>query len=129
MRRYKKNDKHKRGASGEGPPRWFPSRDSLCPDDIDTKLAQELLDDGVCGADAAHPNARAIYAMHEGQFYKAYCEGTEAPSQGQRDEVWHGYPVRKELVPRQVPSRVLREFVKRGRLSRAEYKTLLGNAK
>lgn len=123
-RRYRKNDKHKRGTSGDGPPRWFPSRDTLCPDDISTALAQELLNGGVEGADEAHPGARALYAMYQGEFYKAYCEGTDGP-----DEVWHGYPVRRELVPRQVPARVLREFVRRERLTAAEYRKLLGGAK
>lgn len=127
-RRYKKNDKHKRGTSGGGPPRWFPSRDSLCPDDFSTALAQELLNESVDGVDEAHPGARALYAMHQGEFYKAYCEGTE-PGEDGPVEVWHGYPVRRELVPHQVPCRVLREFVRRGRLTRSEYKKLLGDAK
>lgn len=129
-RRYKPNDKHKRGAAGQGPPRWFPSRDTLCPDDFPLALAQDLLEDAVEGADRAHPDARALYSMHEGEFYKAYCEGTE-PVDGEEEtvEVWHGYPVRREVVPRQVPSRVLREFVRRGRLSRPEYKKLLGSAR
>lgn len=125
---YRKNDRHKRGTCGSGPPRWLPSRDSLCPDDFDTSLAQALLDEAVDGADPSHPDARAVYAMHEGSFYKGYCEGTlEDPEMG-IVEIWHGYPVRRDLVPRQVPCRVLREFVRRGRLSSAEYKKLLGSA-
>lgn len=128
-RRYKPNPKHKRGTSGEGPPRWFPSRDALCPDDLSHAAAQALLRDGVDGVDLAHPDARAVYAMFEGVFFKAYCEGTETLRDGTEVEVWHGYPVRRELVPRQVPCRVLRKFVVDGRLSRAEYKKLLGDAK
>ena len=128
QRRYKKNDKHKRGAGGEGPPRWFPSRDALCPDHLDVSLAQLLLEEAVEGTDLAHPDARAVYSLHDGQFFKGYCEGTvDDPVQGPM-ELWHGYPVRRELVPRQIPARVLREFVRRGRLSRAEYKSLLGSA-
>ncbi|NOY27495.1 MAG: hypothetical protein GXP62_16655 [Oligoflexia bacterium] len=127
-RHYKKNTKHKRGTSGEGPPRWFPSRDSLCPDEIDEALAQELLDGGVDGADLAHPDARAVYAIYEGVFYKAYAEGVEPDREHGNVEVWHGYPVRRELVPRQVPAKVLRTFVKAKRLSRPEYKKLLGSA-
>jgi hypothetical protein len=126
---YRKNDKHKRGTSGEGPPRWFPSRDSLCPDDLPMSVCRQLLEDPVDGADPAHPSAKALYAMHNGEFYKAYCEGTERDDVGEQVEVWHGYPVRRELVPRQVPSRVLREFMRRGQLTRAEYQALLGSAR
>jgi|SRR5690554_1024626 len=121
---YEGNPKHKRGVSGDGPPRWFPSRDSLCPDDIDIERAQELLDGAVSGADAAHPDARARYTMHQGRFFKAYC--TEV-----RDdiEVWHGYPVSENLVQEQIPARVLRKFIARGDLSKADYKRLVGSAK
>ncbi len=79
-------------------------------------------------ADPAHPNKRAMYAMHEGTFYKAYCHQSAVDEAAERVEVWHGYPVRRELVSAQVPCRVLREFVRRGRLTRAEYKNLLGSA-
>jgi len=128
-RRYEPNAKHKRGACGDGPPRWFPSRDSLCPDDFSLEVAQELLDDGVEAADASHPNNRAVHAMHSGSFYKAYSHHSEAEGTPEEGEVWHGYPVRRELVPTQVPCRVLREFVKRGRLTQAEYKKLIGSAR
>jgi len=93
-------------------------------------LPKSSLDDAVEGADPAHPDARAVYVMHRGAFYKGYCEGMEPQDGGEGEiEVWHGYPVRRKLVPRQVPSRVLREFVRRGRLSRPEYKKLLGSAR
>lgn len=128
VRCYEKNDKHKRGASGDGPPRWFPSRDSLCPDDIDMILARELLDEAVDGRCAAHPDGRALFALHDGGFYKAYCSEVRQTPKG-LEEVWHGYPVRRELVPTQIPARVLRTFVRRGKLSRHEYKTLLGSAR
>lgn len=129
QRRYAPNPKHKRGSCGDGPPRWFPSRDSLCPDDFSLEVAQALLDDAVEAADLAHPNRRALHAMHEGTFYKAYCQLSDAEGKEHAGaEVWHGYPVRRELVPTQVPCRVLREFVRRGRLTRAEYKKLLGSA-
>jgi len=128
-RRYEPNPKHKRGASGDGPPRWFPSRDSLCPDHFSLEVAQALLDEAVEAADPAHPNKRALHAMHEGEFYKAYSHHSEAEGAAEEIEVWHGYPVRREVVPTQVPCRVLREFVKRGRLTRAEYKRFLGSAR
>lgn len=127
-RKYKPNHKHKRGSHGTGPPRWFPSCDSLCPEDLDLSAAQALLDEGIAGADPAHPDARALYALHEGAFYKAYCEGTEQDPAHGTVEVWHGYPVRPELVPRQVPARVLRKFLERGLLQPAEYRRLLGGA-
>lgn len=125
---YEPNPKHKRGTCGEGPPRWFPSRDSLCPDSLTTATAQALLDESVEGVDPSHPNGRARYSLHEGELYKAYS--TETRRVGDEDvEVWHGYLVRRALVPRQVPARVLREFQRRGRLSNAEYRKLLGNAR
>lgn len=92
-------------------------------------MAQALLDEAVESADRAHPNGRALYAMHEGAFYKAYCHEVNVADDQEHEEVWHGYPVRRALVPQQVPCRVLREFVRQGRLSRPEYRKLMGAAK
>ena len=61
--RYHENAKHKLGAAGEGPPRWFPSTDSLCPDDISSAEAQALLVASIEARDDAHPNARARVAL------------------------------------------------------------------
>lgn len=126
---YEPNPKHKRGASGEGPPRWFPSRDTPCPDDLDLQTAQELLKSAKEGANEELPDRRALFALHAGEFYKAYRHGVRQNSDGTEDEIWHGFPVRNENVPRQVPSRVLLHFVQEGRLTRAEYKKLLGSAR
>jgi len=118
---YRENPKHKPGCSGRGPPRWFPSTDSLCPDDLSIEDAVALLRDSVEGAAAAHPNALARYAMDgQGRFFKGYSEDG--------GQTWHGYPVRRDLVPRQIPTRVLRQFLRQGRLSSADYKKLLGSA-
>lgn len=118
---YRENPKHKPGCSGEGPPRWFPSSDSLCPDDISTVDAEALLAESVEGSSAAHPDSTARYALdRQGRFFKAYSED--------HGTTWHGYPVRRDLVHLQVPARVLRQFVKRGQLTRAEYGKLLGSA-
>ncbi len=124
---YKENKKHKPWASGDGPPRWFPDKDTPCPDpaDLPTKDAQNLLDNSVEGADDAHPNKKARYAMDgDGRVYKGYTESTVA---GQ--ELWHGYPVNESKIPRQVPARVLRQFMGQGLLTSARYKRLIGNAK
>ena len=123
QRLYESNPKHKRGVCGNGPPRWFPSSDSLCPDDIDEELAQELLDDAIADRDAAHRDGGALYCLYEGRFFKAYR--TEMRGEV---EVWHGYPVRREQVKDQIPARVLRIFRDRGQLSKAEYKKLVGRA-
>lgn len=56
----------------------------------------------------------------QGRFFKAYPEDDGS--------TWHGYPVRRELVSRQVPARVLRQFMKQQLLSSADYKKLLGSA-
>lgn len=120
---YRENPKHKPGRFGAGPPRWFPSYDTACPADLSDP--QSLLADSVEAADAAHPSGKARHAIDEqGRFFKAYPEETDGS-----DEYWHGYPVREELVPKQVPARVLREFVSRGKLTRARYKKLLGSAR
>lgn len=121
---YKPNEKHKRGAFGEGPPRWFPDADTLCPDDLDTLTCQELLEGSIEGRDQAHPDRRARYALHRGEFYKAYPERTDGEL-----ELWHGYPVERGLVHLQVPARVLRQLRDRGQLTRAEYNRLLGSAR
>lgn len=122
MPTYRENPKHKRGARGDGPPRWFPDRDTLCPQDLTLQMAQQLLDEGVDGRDDSHPGAKARFAVDaQGRFFKAYSH-----DQG---ETWHGYPVRDELVPRQVPSRVLRKFRDAGRITQADYNRLVGGAK
>lgn len=119
--RYRENPKHKKGCSGEGPPRWFPSRDSLCPDDVSLSEAESLLESSLPGRDDAHPQAQSRFAMDgQGRFFKGYSED------GGR--TWHGYPVRREQVRRQIPARVLKQFVEKGLLSRAEFKKLLGSA-
>jgi len=118
---YRENPKHKPGCFGEGPPRWFPSTDAICPDDISTADAVALLQESIEGRGASHPNARARYAMDgQGRFFKGYSEDN--------GHTWHGYPVAREKVPRQFPARVLRQFVKQGRLSSTDYKKLLGGA-
>lgn len=120
-RRYRENPKHKRGGWGEGPPRWFPSRDSLCPEDLSISEAEALLASSIEGSDPAHPDASARFAVDgQGRFFKGYSED------GGR--TWHGYPVRRDLVPRQVPARVLRELFRRGVLTASDYKKLLGSA-
>lgn len=127
-RRYEPNPKHKRGACGNGPPRWYPTRDALCPDGLDMDTTQELLASAVEGSDATFRDGKALYNYHEGQFYKAYPHGTEGHG-GETVVVWHGYPVRPELVRTQVPAQVLRKFVATGRLTNAEYKRYLGSAR
>jgi hypothetical protein len=123
---YRPNRKHKPGAIGGGVPRWFPDSESKCPPDIDTIQAQRLLENAIDGRDVAHPRGHALFAMDEqGRFYKAYSEGIEA---GKDVEVWHGYPVSDEKVPRQIPAKILRVFVTQGLLSHARYIRLLGNA-
>ena len=85
-------------------------------------MAQQLLDEGIDGRDDSHPRAKARFAVDgQGRFFKAYSE-----DQG---EMWHGYPVRDELVPRQIPTRVLRQFREAGLITKAEYKRLIGGAK
>lgn len=122
---YKPNPKHKPGVAGEGPPRWYPDRDSICPQDIDEAQAQALLAESIEGADNAHPNRKARYAIDaQGRFFKGYCEAIGLDG----IEVWHGYPVRDNLVRRQVPARILRQFVRAGKLPQAQYKRLLGSA-
>jgi hypothetical protein len=121
---YKENRKHKPGVFGDGPPRWYPDSDTPCPPDLTTEEAQAMLEESVEGADYAHPDRKARYAMCQGTFFKGYPESI-------RDDVelWHGYPVREDLVPRQIPARVLREFVRQGKLAKPRYKKLLGSAR
>lgn len=87
-------------------------------------IAQALLVRSIPFKDPAHPHARARCTIHDGNFYKGYP--TEL---GEDIEIWHGYPVRRERVSREIPARVLRELVKSGELSKSEYKRLLGSAR
>lgn len=122
---YKENPKHKRGVQGEGPPRWNPDPDSLCPDDLGQEDAELLLRESVPGADAAHPDRRARYAIDtNGRFFKGYCEGVDDQS-----EYWHGFPVREDKVRIQIPARVLREFKRQGRITSPRYRKLLGSGR
>ena len=127
MRRvYRPNPKHKRGEFGAGPPRWFPDRDSLCPEDLDLAEVETLLADAIEGRDATHPSARALYAYSDGRFFKAYRHYVDADA---GEEHWHGYPVARDRVPTQVPARVLRQLRDDGKLSAAEYRRLRGSAR
>lgn len=120
--KYKANPKHKRGCSGGGPPRWFPSSASLCPDDVTLADAAALLAAAVDGDDLTHPERRAKYCMDgQGRFFKAYTEDHGA--------TWHGYPVDRAVVNRQVPARVLREFLRTGLLARPDYTRLVGSGR
>lgn len=74
---YKPNQKHKRGTFGEGPPRWFLDAATLCPDEMDATLCQELLDGSIEGRDQVHPDQKARYAHYRGGFFKAYSEGLD----------------------------------------------------
>lgn len=120
---YERNPKHKRGCTGEGPPRWFPSYDSLCPEEIDGITAQSLLEQSIVDSDRATSNGKARYTMHEGEFFKAYMTETR-----QGVEVWHGFPVSKDQVGEQIPAKILRKFRDQGELSNSEYKKLVGSA-
>jgi len=118
---YRENPKHKLGAASGGSVRWYPTSDSVCPEDVSLADAQKLLKDSVEGKDFSHPGKSARYALDQsGRFFKGYSEDGGA--------TWHGYPVREHLVPQQVPSRVMREFVNRGLLTAARYRKLLGDA-
>ncbi len=122
---YKENRKHKPGTFGEGPPRWYPDYDTPCPDDVSSEAAQALLDSSVEGADLAHPDRRARYALDaSGTFFKGYAESVD-----EELEIWHGYPVREDVVPRQIPARILRVFCRAGKLTSARYKKLTGSAR
>lgn len=120
--RYQESPKHKRGCSGSGPPRWFPTVVAICPDDVSVEERDRLLAESIEGRDVSHPHARARYALDDqGRFFKAYSEDG--------GDTWHGYPVNREMVPSQVPARVLRKFVSRGLLGKSDYKNLLGQAR
>ena len=120
---YKENPKHR--VQGDGPPRWYPDPDSLCPDDVDQMEAETLLRDSVSGDDASHPEKKARYAIDsQGRFFKGYTEGADA-----NGECWHGFPVPEDKVRLQVPARVLKDFKNSGKLSSSRYKKLLGGAR
>ncbi|MFP4307640.1 MAG: hypothetical protein ACLFRG_14960 [Desulfococcaceae bacterium] len=88
-------------------------------------MAQELLDQAVAGDDPADAGGKALFALDDrGRFFKAHRHSVQG-----KEERRHGYPVNEERVPRGVPARVLREFKKRGILSAARYKKLLGSSK
>ncbi len=118
--RYTGSDKHKQGCAGNGPPRWFPTTASFCPDDVTLADSQDLLENSIEGRSADHPDKKGRYAIDgRGRFFKAYP--------GDDGATWHGYEVHRSLVPRQVPARVLRQFRDLGQLSNADYKDLLGS--
>lgn len=113
---YQPNPKHKVGARGGGPPRWFPDSASKCPEDITESMAQVLLESSLEAVDEVHPGSRARFAVHEGRVYKAYPQLLS-----ETEERWHGYPLADHQVRTQVPSRILRQLLDLQRISRAEY--------
>jgi len=115
-RLYQQNPKHKVGARGGGPPRWFPDAASKCPEDLTEATAQLLLESSVEAVDEVHPGARARFAVHDGRVFKAYPHVVS-----DTEEIWHGYPLPDHDVRTQVPSRILRQFLDLQRITRAEY--------
>ncbi len=122
---YRPNSKQKSGASGEGPPQWFPDADTHCPVDFDEGAAGRLLEASVLGTDDAHPSRDARYGVDEqGRLFKGYREVAEGGA-----ETWRGYPVREGRVREQIPARVLRELVRRGFIAPGRYLELIGRAR
>ncbi|MEA3410183.1 MAG: hypothetical protein U9R74_01435 [Pseudomonadota bacterium] len=91
--KYEGNPKHK-------DPWQRGRRGSLCPKEIDSKLAQDLLR-------RSEVAGRKRFAAHEG---KAFC------AMAHREGLWHGYPVGWSEVP---PS-VRDLLVRKGQVTRRE---------
>jgi hypothetical protein len=122
---YRPNNKQKSGASGDGPPQWFPDADTHCPDDLDEGAARRLLEGSVQGIDDAHPDRGARYGIdRQGRFFKGYCDVAEDGT-----ETWRGYPVRDGRVREQIPASVLRGLVLQGSLAPERYLELIGRTR
>lgn len=93
--RYEGNPKHKE-------PWQRGRRGSLCPNEIDLKLAQTLLTQ-------SEVSGRKRFAAQDG---KAYC------AREHRDGLWHGYPVGWS----EVPPAVRNLLIEKGKVTQREIK-------
>ena len=66
-----------------------------CPNTMDVKLAQKLLDEGIAYPDDENPIR--IYNVHEGVIYQSVCSGNRC----------HGYPWRRLPGRDEIPASVL----------------------
>ena len=113
--RYFANPAHKLDTTEAGPPRWNPDKEP-CPKGMTLRERTELLRESVPEDLESLTSTR--FAVRRGmsglQFFTARMTRIV-----DGEVEYHGYPTR------QVPGRVLRQFRDQGRISRAEYRSLV----
>lgn len=112
--RYWPNPAHKRETTEAGPPGWRPDK-TPCPS-MTVGERNELLADSI-PSDPEEPTSRR-YAVRVGPAGFEWFEGLFTEQAG-NDSVYHGFPTEH------VPARVLRQFRDQGRISAAQYRTLV----
>ncbi len=85
-----------------GPGRW----DNASPMDLNDSTAQRVLDNG-------SKQGKQIYGYHDGDIYTFQQTGGDK---------WHGY---KTTARQSVPTKYLKELLESGRISQAEYNSLV----
>ena len=109
------NPAHKRETTEAGPPRWRPDKEP-CPEGMKPRERTELLRESV----AEHPDSPMSprFGVRRGEAgLEFFAARTTRMVDGEIE--YHGYPTR------QVPGKVLRRFRDEGRVSPAEYRTLV----
>ena len=109
--RYVPNPAHKVQTTEAGPPRWRPNK-TPCPKGMTRHERSQLLK-GSIAADPASPKSRR-YAVRRGDAGLEFFAAQVTQVVGGKPE-YHGYPADH------VPGNVLREFLKKGVISRPEY--------
>jgi hypothetical protein len=111
---YYPNPAHKRGTTEAGPPRWRPDKEP-CPNM--TPAERDSLLQGSVAKDPGSPTSQR-FAVRRGASGLEFF--TARVTRVVNDDVeYHGYPTS------QVPGSVLRRFRDQGRISGAEYRSLL----
>jgi hypothetical protein len=122
---YWPNPAHKRSTTEAGPPRWHPGK-APCPDAMSAIERSRLL---LCSVPevADDPRSRR-YALRRATDGRAEVFVADFTCDEGTEFVFHGYPWHHPEFrpnPRMIPVRVLRAWLDRGDISRAEYGVLI----
>lgn len=114
--RYFPNPAHKLETTEAGPPRWRPNKEP-CPPEMTTRQRAALLRDSIPERPDLPDSRRFAVRRGESGLEFFTAQATQVLEGGEVE--YHGYPTNR------VPGRVLRRFMARGDVTRAEYRRLV----
>ena len=113
--RYFANAAHKLETTEAGPPRWYPDKEP-CPKGMTLRERTELLRQSI-PEDPDSPTSTRFAVRRGDSGLEFFAARMTRMVDGEVE--YHGYPTR------QVPGRVLRHFKDQGRITQAEYRSLV----